>query len=95
MYSPTRQRFLNLKKQKRAERERQEGMIECRGTIEARGNTDPCGMGLRPRRHDMDSVITCHRCRTIHVKTAVGWRTRKEAKARDLWPEGDIESWVR
>ena len=81
MHSPTRQRFLDLKKQKRAELERQQGMIECRGTIKSRGNADPCGMGLYPRRYDMDSVITCHRCRTIHVKTAVGWRTHEESES--------------
>ena len=82
MYSPTRQRFLELKAQKRAERKRMEGMVVCRGMLEKRGSKSPCEMPLFPRNDELDAIITCHRCHTGHIKSSVGWRTFKEEEDR-------------
>ena len=78
--SETRKRFLELKKQRRKERKRKEGMIECRGTH----NDKPCGWGLYPRNDEIDSIHTCHRCGTGHIRTAIGWRTFEENEKRSM-----------
>lgn len=82
MHSPTRSRFLEAKARKRKERKRQEGMVECRGTVDKRGVKVACGYALFPRSQEFDAIITCHRCHTGHINTAVGWRTFEEEEAR-------------
>ncbi|KKN37304.1 hypothetical protein LCGC14_0765030 [marine sediment metagenome] len=79
--SETRKRFLELKKQKQAERKRLKGMVVCRGKIERRGEKVKCEYALFPRKDAVDAVFTCHRCHTIHIMTVHGWRTLKEANA--------------
>ncbi len=78
MHSPTRRRFNEMKKVKRTQRKRREGMVECRGKILKRGDKVPCGYALYPKSQEPESVITCHRCGTGHIKSATGWITFKE-----------------
>ena len=78
MHSPTRRRFLEKKKAKRKQRKREEGMIPCLGKIIQRGEQVKCSMPLYPRHTEIDSVITCHKCSTGHIKSATGWITFKE-----------------
>ena len=78
MPSPTRRRFIEQKNAKRTQRTREEGMVVCLGKILQRGERKPCGYALYPRRNEIDSVITCHRCGTGHIKSATGWITFKE-----------------
>ncbi len=75
--SQTRRAFLDRKAKNYKARKRQEGMIECRGTY----NDRPCGWGLYPRKDAVDSIFTCHRCATIHIRTTNGWRTTQEAES--------------
>ncbi len=75
--SQTRKRFLEKKAARRKARKRLEGMIECRGTFKGK----PCGWGLYPRKDDIDTLHTCHRCATIHIMTGTGWQTTQEAKS--------------
>lgn len=83
MYSPTRRRFNEQKKLKRAHRKREEGMIVCLGTIERRGEKVACGYALYPRHTEIDSVITCHRCGQGHILAATGkWITFREDAMR-------------
>jgi hypothetical protein len=89
--SQTRKRFNELKKQKRKQRKRAARMIECRGTH----NGKPCGWGLYPRKDDIDSVFTCHRCHTIMIMTVHGWRTLKEAQKSRIYAQEGDEQWVR
>ena len=87
MNSPTRRRFLEKRKLTRAHRKRREGMVPCRGKIVQRGERVACSMPLFPRRQDIDSVITCHKCGTGHIKSATGWITFKE----DAMKKGKLE----
>ena len=79
--SQTRKRFLEKKKQKRAERKRTEGMIICQGTVMKRGEEEPCGQGIYPRNFDMDEMVTCPKCYTGHIMTGTGWKTFKEVQS--------------
>ena len=78
MYSPTRRRFNEIKKLKREQRKREEGMIVCLGKILKRGEQVACGYALYPKEQEIDSVITCHRCSQGHIKSPTGWITFKE-----------------
>jgi len=79
VHSPTRRRFNEKRKLKSALRKREEGMIVCLGTIARRGEKVPCGYALYPRRTEIDSIITCHRCGQGHIKAATGkWITFRE-----------------
>ena len=82
MHSPTRQRFLEKKTQARKQRKRMEGMVVCRGMIDSRTGKSPCEYALFPRKDTIDSVITCHRCHTGHIKSVTGWKTFEEEEAR-------------
>ena len=78
MHSPTRRRFNEIKNARRKQRKREEGMVPCRGKITQRGEKVPCLMPLYPKSQEFGTVITCHKCRTGHIKSATGWITFQE-----------------
>jgi len=82
MNSPTRQRFFEKKTQARKLRETEKNMVVCRGMVEQRGERVVCEMPLLPRSQEFDAIITCHKCSTGHINTAVGWRTFEEEESR-------------